>query len=414
MNSNFIAGEFYFDAAQAPPFGLEQRLTNVQFDDPWRSAGRANPYPLTGAAGTQFPDYALLIQTPKDLKTTRVHNWNVAVQRQVGENMAMSATYIANRLVNVWGDVTGNPGLLPATNPTGPCTLQNPTAPGGVQTYPNCSLAPLDVRREITQSNPSVGRFIGYLDWVTDSGWQRYHGILLQAQRRSARGLSTTANYTWSTCRGLVSQGGAPLNVGTGYTRPVSLVNPPANPQALFDTDEGPCSNSPTHIFNLTASAATPEFGGKAMRMLASGWRLSGIFRAQSGDFLTVTTGLLHSTGVQATTARANQVGNDPYGARTLSNWLSPTAFAQPAPGEFGNSGRNAYQGPGRRVVDLSLVRSFRMGTQRLDARVEAFNALNWFQWGSPITNFSDANFGRILTLAGDPRVMQFALKYSF
>ena len=28
MNSNFIAGEFYFDAAQAPPFGLEQRLIN--------------------------------------------------------------------------------------------------------------------------------------------------------------------------------------------------------------------------------------------------------------------------------------------------------------------------------------------------------------------------------------------------
>ena len=29
MNSNFIAGEFYFDAAQAPPFGLEQRLINL-------------------------------------------------------------------------------------------------------------------------------------------------------------------------------------------------------------------------------------------------------------------------------------------------------------------------------------------------------------------------------------------------
>ena len=54
MNSNFIAGEFYFDAAQAPPFGLEQRLINLPagaLDDPWRAAGRANPYPLTGGGG---------------------------------------------------------------------------------------------------------------------------------------------------------------------------------------------------------------------------------------------------------------------------------------------------------------------------------------------------------------------------
>jgi hypothetical protein len=59
-------------------------------------------------------------------------------------------------------------------------------------------------------------------------------------------------------------------------------------------------------------------------------------------------------------------------------------------------------------------VRSFAFSaTQRLEARIEAFNAFNWFRWGNPITNLSDQNFGRILS-AGDPRIMQFALKYSF
>ena len=73
----------------------------------------------------------------------------------------------------------------------------------------------------------------------------------------------------------------------------------------------------------------------------------------------------------------------------------------------------------GRRQVDLSLVRAFRfMQTHRLEARVEAFNALNWFRplpgnAQSPVTNYSDANFGRYLS-GDDPRVMQFALKYSF
>jgi hypothetical protein len=65
-------------------------------------------------------------------------------------------------------------------------------------------------------------------------------------------------------------------------------------------------------------------------------------------------------------------------------------------------------------VVDLSLVRSFLfLDTQRIEARIEAFNAFNWFRWGNPVNNFSSATFGRILT-ADEPRIMQFAVKYQF
>jgi hypothetical protein len=427
MNSNFIAGEFYFDAAQAPPFGLEQRLTNpgpYSLDNPWRAAGRANPFPITPGGGVAFPPYALLLAVPYELETTRVHSWNAGVQRQVGENMAVSANYLGNYLMNVWGDVTGNPGTIPAgVSPTGPCTLRNPAAPGGTQTYPNCSAAPLDVRREMTQANPAVGQFIGYLDWVTDQGWQRYHGLLLSFQRRSATGMATSANYTLSSCRGLINQGGAPLNVGTGYTQPVSLINPPANVEEILGMDEGPCANSPTHIFNATASVQTPEFSNTAARMLASGWRLSGIFRAQSGLAMSIGTGGDRAlTGMQI--QRANQVGQEPYGAKTRDSWFDPQAFAQPALGTHGTSGRNAYVGMGSRAVDLALVRSFRFAAaQRIEARIETFNAFNWFRPGvadanpnnnqAPVTNLASPTFGRYL-VAGDPRIMQFALKYSF
>lgn len=427
MNSNFIAGEFYFDASQAPPFGLEQRLVNpgpYSLDDPWRAANRTNPYPITPGRVGEFPPYALLIEVPYDLDTTRVHSWNVGVQRQIGDNMGVSASYLGNYMMNVWGDVTGNPGTIPAgVSPTGPCTLRNPAAPGGVQTYPNCSAAPLDVRREMTQANPAEGRYIGYLDWVTDQGWQRYHGLLLSVQRRSTTGMSTSANYTWSTCRGLISQGGTPLNVGTGYMIPVSLVNPPANAEELFEADEGPCSNSPTHIFNVTASVETPQFANTTARMIASGWRLSGIFRAQSGLALTIATGGDRAlTGVQY--QRVNQIGDNPYGAKTIDNWFNAQSFAQPALGTYGTSGRNAYIGMGSRVVDLALVRSFRFAaTHRIEARIEAFNAFNWFRPGevnanpnnnqAPVTNLASPTFGQYL-VAGDPRIMQFALKYSF
>ena len=102
---------------------------------------------------------------------------------------------------------------------------------------------------------------------------------------------------------------------------------------------------------------------------------------------------------------------DDPYGDKTINNWLNPSAFAQPALGTYGNSIRNAYDGPGRHVVDLSLVRSFRFGnSHRLEARVEAFNAFNWFLLENPNTTLSAATFGRI-TASGDPRIMQFAVK---
>jgi hypothetical protein len=419
LTGDFVTGQFFFDSRSAPPFGLEQRLTSTLLDDPWGAVGRTNPYPVS-LGGSDYPYnaalYSLFISMPYDIKTTRNHSWNVAFQRQVGDNMAFSTTYLGNHMVNMWGVVDGNPGLIPlGATPTGACTLKLPA--GGTQTFPNCSTAPLDLRRELSQLNPTVGQYYGYLDWITDAGWQNYHGLMLQVQRRSARGLTASANYTVSSCEGLISQGQAPLNVATGYMKPVSLINPPsdAERQAIFDEDTGRCSTWRKHILNLSASVETPVFSHTTARVLGSGWRVSGIFRANSGAPLTVFTGTDRAlSGIQATTQRANQVLDNPYGDGTINNWLNPAAFAQPALGTYGNSVRNAFDGPGRKVIDLSLVRAFRFGNGRyVEARVEAFNAFNWFLLDNPNTTLSSATFGRI-TSSGDPRIMQFALKYQF
>ena len=419
LTGDFVTGQFFFDSRSAPPFGLEQRLTNTRLDDPWGAVGRVNPYPVP-LGGDDYPYsaalYSLFISMPTDIKTTRNHAWNVALQRQIGDNMAFSATYMGNRMTNMWGVVDGNPGVIPpGAAATGPCTLRLPT--GGTQAFANCSTAPLDLRRELSQVNPPVGQYYGYLDWITDAGWQNYHGLLLSVQRRSAGGLTTNANYTISTCEGLISQGQAPLNVATGYMKPVSLINPPSDAErdAIFEEDKGRCATWRKHILNLSASIETPQFSNATARALGSGWRLSGIYRVNSGSPLTVFTGTDRAlSGIQATTQRADQVLDNPYGDKTINNWLNPLAFSHPALGTYGNSVRNAYDGPGRQVVDLSLVRSFRFGnSHRLEARVEAFNAFNWFLLENPNTTLSAATFGRI-TASGDPRIMQFAVKYDF
>ena len=109
-----------------------------------------------------------------------------------------------------------------------------------------------------------------------------------------------------------------------------------------------------------------------------------------------------------------NQVVDDRVRRQVVEQLVQSGGVRTAGVGTHGNSGRNAFEGPGGRNVNLALVRAFRfMETHRIEARVEAFNAFNWFRWGTPINNLSDANFGRILSSL-EPRIMQFALKYSF
>ncbi len=52
-------------------------------------------------------------------------------------------------------------------------------------------------------------------------------------------------------------------------------------------------------------------------------------------------------------------------------------------------------------------------GSKSVEVRAEAFNALNWFEWGNPTTVFAAPTFGQI-TSALSPRVMQLAAKFNF
>jgi hypothetical protein len=110
-----------------------------------------------------------------------------------------------------------------------------------------------------------------------------------------------------------------------------------------------------------------------------------------------------------------NQVLDNPYGDRTPNNWLNPDAFEQPAPGTLGNFRRNSARGPGFWAVDAAVSRLVSLGgSRRLELRVEAFNLFNTFNWDVPEVNFNSPAFGRITSLAGPPRIMQFGVRYSF
>jgi hypothetical protein len=150
------------------------------------------------------------------------------------------------------------------------------------------------------------------------------------------------------------------------------------------------------------------------MRALASNWRASGILSMRSGQWLDATTGRdLAGTGIQGNII--NQVLDDPYGAKTLTNYLNPAAFAYPAAGELGTMKPRSIEGPGFWTVDLALSRMLALTTrQSLELRIEAFNLFNNFNWGAPATNYDAGTFGVITSMAGDPRILQFGVKYGF
>ena len=94
---------------------------------------------------------------------------------------------------------------------------------------------------------------------------------------------------------------------------------------------------------------------------------------------------------------------------------LHSIAFAIPAAGTLGNHPARSIAGPGFWKVDTALARVLPLdNTRTLELRVEVFNLFNNFNWGDPVTNLESPQFGRITTQNGNPRIMQFALKFGF
>ena len=65
----------------------------------------------------------------------------------------------------------------------------------------------------LSLENPRFGQYYGFMPTVDTVGTGSYNGLVLSAQRRAARGVNVSANYTWSHC--ITDPAGATLVVGT-------------------------------------------------------------------------------------------------------------------------------------------------------------------------------------------------------
>ena len=391
---DYPGGEYFNNLAAAPPYGNRTLVSDPSglFDDPYRDIG-GNPHPIAVGPDTVYPIGGTLSSMDPDINAPRVQSWNVTLEKQIGSNWGTAVSYLGSYTDRLWGLVALNPGVFLGL---GPCPLQ------GVS-FPVCTTNNnLNQRRVLSLSgeNPASAALISNLDSHAAVGTQKYRGLKLEAQRRSANGVSVNANYTLSRCEGLEMAPNAQF--GIGFTNP-------ADPNA----DYGRCDGNRTHIANGTVGYTTPEMNG-ALGLLASNWRVSGILNIRSGAPLNILSGRDNAFNGQAN-QRVDQISSDVYGEKTLTNFLNRAAFAQPAPGAFGTYQRNSIDGPGFWKIDLAISRLVSIAsTQNLELRVEVFNLTNNFNWDVPNLNFAAATFGRITTQAGTPRIMQFGIKYGF
>ena len=88
---------------------------------------------------------------------------------------------------------------------------------------------------------------------------------------------------------------------------------------------------------------------------------------------------------------------------------------ANTAAGTLGNERARSIEGPGFWKMDVSVARVVALGASRtVELRIEGFNLFNNFNWGDPNVSLDAGTFGQINTQNGDPRIMQFAVKYGF
>ena len=171
--------------------------------------------------------------------------------------------------------------------------------------------------------------------------------------------------------------------------------------------------------------SAADALGGGVLGTITRDWQVGLIYQARSGSPLTPSV-----TGDQALVGGIQRPfivqGVDPYqadpfwvansaGFNTQLQWLNMDAFRLNGPGEWGDAPKGYLRGPGFWNVDLSFSRNLNLAQgRRVELRLEAFNLFDTVNWANPNTQLGNVNAGRITGTSGDPRIMQFAAKYSF
>ena len=389
-------GNAYFDMAR----NIAGRVTVTNTDSASGIYGNssltwtnASPGANGGATALIPPPYAYADALRH--KTTYTEQFLLNIQKQVGQNWSFEVGYQGGLQRHLYGFLNAN-----VPTPYGYIGSGAPTSVASRTPFPN----------------------FGLIQLVHDQGAGNYNAMSVKATRRFSNGFNLVSSYTWSKSlddtSGIRNQGNDnlfPQNsqcIACEYGRSAFDVKNRVVISALYELPFGPGK-----LLNTN----------KAVGEIVGGWQVGGIFTHQTGVVGTPIDGIDNASIASAggNFDRPNPTGASPYltgNARTLSDWVNKGAYADAAPGFFGNLQRGSFTSPGLTNLDASLHKDFVMPYNEhhfLSIRFEAFNALNHPNWNEPTLNLSSATFGRITgtptgSAPGALRQLQLAAKYQF
>ena len=425
----FVPGLTREDNQGSNPWGGRETIAGVttNFNNPWGTP-QNNPFPYVVSPTVKFTPGGLYETASFDQPPPSFSTWNLAIQRQIGSDWVVSATYMGTHVEHLLINVPINYAALIPGAPV--------VTSGCAATALNCNAAAnATVRRVLNQLNPAGAgpivpgvnsTYFGPTMHWNAGGNQHYDGLLLAVQRRLSRNVSLAANWTWSHCIGQL----------LGFnTKADQTITDPNNINEV-----GNCDSDRRNIVNLTAVAQMPGFSNHLVNTVASGWKMSFIYRFTSGIPLMIQDG----TDQELSTINHQQPNlvnpSAVYTGQSCGGcfFLNKSAFAPQALGTVGNLGWNSVVGPSYWDFDMALSRQFRVTErQSFELRADAFNLPNSFvpiavsttglagsstatgtafgatPNGPPFASLNNAQFGQILA-AFPTRKIQFALKYTF
>jgi hypothetical protein len=392
----------------APDVGNSSSLSaNAPVDDYWAfnnsatfgAASNGSPfnYAHNGYAHTQVTSgNALQPNTPAfavdpNAKTPYTEQWHVSIEQQIPFSTVLKFAYVGTKgthLDNLRDINTNQLGANGATT----VTVNRPYGNlPGTNTYVFAQISELETRQK-----------------------SNYNALQVTAERR-AHGLGFLASYTYSHA------------LDEGSAESASVTNP-----YNIRYDYGNADYNVPNRFVASANYQLPFKGNGVLGALEGGWQVNAIAQFFDGLPFSVASGTALGDGL---TTRAQLLpgsgnGSLPKAQRSLGKWFNTQAFAVPAAGTYGNSGRNILQGPGTKTVDFSIFKDTHLSESKvLQLRAEAFNLANTPQFNNPAATVGTFNpttqkwsngFGTISSAAAEStfqrteRQIQFAAKINF
>ncbi len=387
---------YFFSGSLNPPFTTRTSILSPPFPN---MAANFDP---------RVPVRAQLQTVNFDLQTPYIMQFNFSVQRSLPRDWDVTVGYVGSRGIHLIR--LGDANLAPET------------IVDGRKRY----------RADLGRRNPN---FTGVWQRVTDAQ-SFYNSLQLSTVKRFSSGLRAQLSYTWSRsvddASGINSQ---------------DFDNSVQYGMDWYDRkmDRGLSSFHAKSIlaFNWTYDLPLARSLTGLAGALLKGWQVNNITTVQSGHPFTVRVGFNRSGNLNTTSFSMHERPNVKAGFSNnpvlggpdrywdINAFELPPAYpcfpgdtvVPPRCGERGNLGRNTLIGPGLVAVDLSLVKSFRLGEGRdLQFRAEAFNLPNQPNFAIPagriaFTNAAGAiapNWGRITSTVTTSRQIQFGLKLTF